>query len=245
MNNKQNITILCHKILSRYSRELFREFFSVCACTIERCRWWSNQNISRRTSTSLVVVPNVENVNAAFFELKVSVTDHLRRGYFEMFYYCVVIALSIGVGYLWARKKYGPNVFGAQWRPIAHQWAVYRRRLLKRTRSQTPPRSNTISALDQVPLIVNERLDNDSDQLYLRSVTTIAAPNVASTGLGGYSQPFNSQNVIGLGSGGTGGGFGGGGPTAPNNNNNNVRIMWVVSSSWGTGREQSRALIAR
>lgn len=84
-----------------------------------------------------------------------------------MFYYYLFVALSLGAVYLWATKKYGRAAGPTSWRKAINQnWALYRRRLLKRTRSQTPP---ALSG-DQVPLISSDTAE--SIHLELRSVTS-------------------------------------------------------------------------
>lgn len=119
-----------------------------------------------------------------------------------MFYYVIFFALAAGAAYAWASKKFGRGG-GLQithWRNAVHQnWALYRRRLLKRTRSQTPPSSSA----DQVPLIISgdRLLDSDntspaeSSHNDLRSVTT-------STTIGSSATAGSSTHILGSGGGG-------------------------------------------
>lgn len=85
-----------------------------------------------------------------------------------MFYYYLFVALGVGAVYVWATKKYGRAAGPTSWRKAINQnWALYRRRLLKRTRSQTPP---ALSGGDKVPLISSDT--TESIHLELRSVTS-------------------------------------------------------------------------
>lgn len=68
---------------------------------------------------------------------------------------------------MWATKKYGRVPAISSWRKALNQnWALYRRRLLKRTRSQTPPMgvltADSLMVGDQVPLIVSDRMESVS-----------------------------------------------------------------------------------
>lgn len=105
-----------------------------------------------------------------------------------MLYYYIVLVVSIGAAYVWATKKYGRAASITSLRKAVHQnWALYRRRLLKRTRSQTPPAGDSA---DQVPLIKNDRLESsgpDSIHLELRSVTSDGELLPTNSGGGGGS----------------------------------------------------------
>lgn len=76
-----------------------------------------------------------------------------------MLYYYLFVALVVAAAYVW---KYGRPASLTSWRKAINQnWALYRRRLLKRTRSQTPPvLFGNGAAEDQVPLIASDRLES-------------------------------------------------------------------------------------
>lgn len=78
-----------------------------------------------------------------------------------MLYYYFFVAIVVGAAYVWATKKHGRAASITSWRNAINQtWALYRRRLLKRTRSQTPPALFTDSGTDQVPLLTSDRLES-------------------------------------------------------------------------------------
>lgn len=105
-----------------------------------------------------------------------------------MLYYYLFVALTLAGAYVWATKKYGRPAAITSWRNAINQnWALYRRRLLKRTRSQTPPAlfaasSANASAADQVPLIISDHLLLESGpenvDVDLRSVTSDGASDL-------------------------------------------------------------------
>lgn len=105
----------------------------------------------------------------------------------NMIYYFLFVAVAAGAGYVWATKRFGRFIPISSWRNAFNQnWALYRRRLLKRSRSQTPLAVSTTtttttiitdSAGDQVPLIISDRVDIPTNHLDLGSVTA-STPNV-------------------------------------------------------------------
>lgn len=123
-------------------------------------------------------------------------------------YYYFFVVVALGAAYVWANKKYGRAASFSSWRNALNQnWALYRRRLLKRTRSQTPPvgyLGASISTEDNLPLLLSdEDAATASVHLELRSVASdgVTPPNSASV-LG----PTGGAPIVGGGSSVTSGG---------------------------------------
>lgn len=123
----------------------------------------------------------------------------------NMIYYFLFAAIAAGAAYVWATKRFGRFTPISSWRNAFNQnWALYRRRLLKRSRSQTPlavsttiTKIKTDSVGDQVPLILSDRLEIAD----LRSVTT-STPNVvvATTPLSNSDQQYHQRGASNLSS---------------------------------------------
>lgn len=116
-----------------------------------------------------------------------------------MLYFYLCVAVAIGATYVWATKRHGRAAHSITWwrNAISQNWALYRRRLLKRTRSQTPP--------SQIPLIISDQLAaavHESDEnigLELRSVTSDGGTGEGGIAADGQVVASSHQGGINLG----------------------------------------------